>query len=159
MEELYTVLKFIGDGLPVIYFVALAIAISKYKVVNSTVICIALLFAMDSLMNVIRDPLLSLDSRETWYGTWIALDGAMVFLLYKTHSVLKVNLAKITNTVAWAYVVLAFVQTTRYMDRSFFDGTILNDWYYILVSAINISVAVLIVFSLFKEEKLVGLYI
>ena len=159
MEELYPIVFSIGDSFPMIFFLALVFAIYKYRVVNSTVICIALLFAMDSLMNILRGPLLALDSREVWYGTWIALDGLMVFMLYKSHSVLNVNLAKITNTVAWSYVVLAFIQTARYMDRSFFDGVILNDWYHLLINAVNISVAALVVLSLFKEEKPVGLYI
>ena len=159
MEELYPVIFSIDDSFPIIYFVGLAIAIYKYRVVNSTVLCLSLLFAMDSLMNIIRDPLLALDSREVWYGTWIILDGLMVFMLYKSHSLLKVNLAKIANTVAWAYVVLAFVQTLRYMDRAFLEGAILDDSYHLMISAINISVATLVMLSLFKEEKPVGLYI
>ncbi len=159
MEHLYSVFEYIDDSLSIVYFMALFVAVYRYRVVNSTVICIALLLAMEALMNFIREPLLSLNFREAWYGTWILLDGLMVFLLYKTHSVLKVNLAKITNTVAWAYVMLAFVQTTRYMDRVFLDGALLNDWYYLMINAINVSVAILVVLSLLKEEKPVGIYI
>lgn len=159
MRHLYEAFDYIANILPVTYFIALVIAVYQYRRVNSTVICIALLLAMESSMNIINEPLLSLNSREVWYGTWIALDGLMVFLLYRTHSVLKINLAKITNTVAWAYVVLAFVQTARYMDRSFLDGALLNDWYYLIINTINISVALLVVLSLFKEEKPVGIYI
>lgn len=159
MQHLYTAFEFIGDSYRVVYFTALVVAVYKYRVVNSTVICIALLLAMESLMNFIREPLLSLNSNEIWYGTWIALDGLMIVLLYQSHKVLKVNLAQLTNTVAWAYVVLAFVQAARYMDRSFFEGVILNDWYYLMINAISVSVALLVVLSLFKEEKTVGLYI
>lgn len=159
MEHLYSAFEYIDGSFPIVYFMILAIAICKYRAVNSTVICIVLLLAMESLMNFIREPLLSLDSREVWYGVWIALDGLMIFLLYKTHSILKVNLAEITNTVAWAYVVLAFVQTARYMDKAFLDGTVLNDGYYLMINTINVSVVLLVALSLFKEERPVGIYI
>ena len=159
MDALDQVLRALGDSFPVIYFFALAFAITKFKQVNSTVICIALLFAMESLMNIIREPLLSLDSREAWYGTWTLLHVVTVALLYKTHALLKVNLAKITNMVALANVSLACVQTMRYMERSLFNGAFFESWYYLSVSAINVSVALIVIYSVFKEEKPVGMYV
>ena len=161
MEALYSAFDSIGESLHIFYCLALLLAVYKYREVNSTIICITVLCVMELLMNQISNPLLLSGTLEIWYGAWILCYSATVYLLYKTHRVLKVNLAKLVNTVAFAHVVLSFTQAFRYVDRAFLGGEHLDMWYYLAINSLNISVALIVLFTLVreKEEKRVGLYI
>lgn len=161
VQELYTVLRAIESNILLVYFFALGFSVHRFRRINSTVLCIGLVFVLQSLMMLIRDPLLALQSREAWYGGWILFDVLTVFLLYKVHDILNVNLAKITNIVAFTYVVSAFIHTARYIERQHFGGEQLDAWYYIAVNTINISLAVIVLATAIKDkkEKLVGMYV
>lgn len=161
MELLYTIFDYLRDWLIIIYCVSFVVAVYKYKEINSTVIVVSLLFCLECISGYIQEPLLAVRSWEAWYGTWIALDAVFVLALYEAHKVLKVNLAKLANTVALAQIISTSVQVTRYMERCFFQGDRLDPWYYVTINSINVSVVIIVVFTLIreKEEKRVGLYI
>lgn len=161
MESLYSVLFAIGQNTLIAFFFALMIAVSRYRRINSTVLCIGLVFTFQSLMLLLRDPLLALNSREVWYGTWTLIDVLVVCSIYKSHQALKVNLARVSNAVALTYVVSAFIHTLRYIEREHFGGEYLDSWYYIAVNTINISLAIYVLGTVLrdKKEKLVGLYV
>lgn len=161
IQELYPILATIGSYNIVAYFFALSIAVYRFRRINSTVLCIGIVFMFQSLMLVIRDPLLALESREAWYGTWVVINCLIVSALYKSHKVLKVNLAKLTNTVALFHVILAFVQTARYMEREYLGGEFLDAWYYISIQTLNISLALVVLATAIKDkkEKRVGIYV
>ncbi len=160
MEVLYTIFDVMQDSLIIVYCIILMLAIYKFKEVNSSVICVAVLFCMECISDFIDGPLLS-SSWEIWYGAWVVYDILVVLTLYKAHKLLKINLAKITNAVAFAYVIKAWVHTFRYIERSFFGGEHLDTWYYLAINSINISIVIIVIFTLLKdkEEKRVGLYI
>lgn len=161
MESFYSLLFAIGQNTLIAYLFALAIAVYRFRRINSTILCVGLVFMMQSFMQLIYHPLLEAGSRELWYGVWTAIDVFTVYLFYKTHQALKVNLAHITNTVALTYVVSAFIHTLRYIEREHFGGEYLDSWYYIAVNTINISLAIYVLGTVLrdKKEKLVGLYV
>ena len=161
MKALYSTFEAISLWAGVVLFIALLIAVYRFRLINSTVICAGVTFMMYSLMHLIHKPLLTLESREIWYGTWVFLYGASVFLLYKSHDVLKVNLAKVTNKIAFTFCVGMFVQTARYMDREYFGGVYLEVFYPVAVNTVNISLAAILLVTTIKDkkEKLVGLYV
>lgn len=160
-QELYSVLFTIGSFNILSYFFALAITVYRFRKINSTVLCIGIVFMFQSLMLVIRDPLLALDSREAWYSTWVVINGFIVYALYKSHKVLEVNLAQITNRVALLHLMMVFVQIARYMEREYLGGEFLDAWYYIAVQAINISLSLVVLVTAIKDkkEKMVGIYV
>ena len=161
MDMLYTTLELLEDSLIIIYCFALMFAVYKFKEVNSSVICVAILFCMECIAGFIDEPLLSLNSWEVWYGAWILYDCLLVFFLYKTHKLLKVNLAKIINLVALSHVIKAWIHAFRYIERTFLDGQHLDTWYVVAISSINTTIAIIVIFTLLKdkEEKRVGIYI
>ena len=160
-EQLNSVLFSIGNNTLIAHFFALSIAVYRFRRINSTVLCLGLVFMLGSLMQLVYQPLLDLGSRELWYGTWVVSCAITVYLLYKVHEVLKVNLAKVTNVVAFTYVVSAFVHAIRYIEREHFGGQYLDAWYYIAINTINISLAVVLLVTAIKDkkEKLVGMYV
>lgn len=161
MTTLYGVFDSIGQSIHIVYCVALVIAVYKYREINSTVICIAVLCVMEQIMTWLSGPLFALNSWEAWYGGWIALNAILIVVLYEAHKVLKVNLAKLVNTVALAQIICASIQVIRYIERCFFQGDRLDPWYPVAINSVNVSVAIIVVFTLIreKEEKRVGLYI
>ncbi len=161
MESLYYVLDHIQRAVLSTYCIALVVAIYRFRVVNSTVICVSLLFAMEVFMDVIAEPLLDSASQELWYGTWTFLFVFIIYALYKMHDILKVNLAEITNRVAFVCWLMACVQTIRYIERQNFGGEYLDSWYYLSVNTINVYLAITVLWTVVKDkqEKQVGLYV
>lgn len=161
MSSFYSIFEIISEGTLVIYFFSLLIVVSRFRTINSTVVCILVVFMMESLMSLFEKPLLKFDSRELWYGTWIIMCTLTVFLLYQSHKVLKLNLAKVTNMVAFTYLVSTFIQIADYIDREHFSGNYLETFYPVAVHTINISLAAIILFTAIKhkKEKLVGWYV
>lgn len=161
MGLLYTIFDYVIDWYVFIYCICFMAAVVKYKEINSTLIVITLLFCVECISAHIQEPLLALGSWEAWYGGWVILNLATLVALYEVHSLLKVNLAKIANTVAVSQIVLALIQTYRYIERSFLGGEHLDPWYYIAVNSINVSLILIVMYTLAieKEEKRVGLYI
>lgn len=161
MTTLYGLFDSIGQSIHIVYCVALVIAVYKYREINSTVICIAVLCVMEQIMTWLSGPLFALNSWEAWYGGWIALNAIFIVVLYETHKVLKVNLAKLVNTVALAQIICASIQVIRYIERCFFQGERFDPWYSVAINSVNVSVAIIVVFTLIreKEERRVGLYI
>lgn len=142
-------------------FLALLIAICRFRVINSTVIASVVTLMSYSFMEVIHDPLLAVESREAWYGTWAILYGLSTWLLYKLHDVLKVNLAKVSNRVAFTFCAGMIMQIARYLDRQYFGGDYLEQIYPVAINTINISLPVILLVTALKDkkEKLVGLYV
>ncbi len=161
MKHLYPIFENLAVGSTFVMFLAFLIAVNRFRLINSTVICSGLALLMYSLMNIMREPLLLLESREAWYGTWTMMCGLSVYLLYKSHDVLKVNLAKVTNRVAFVFCISACVHTARYIDRQHFGGQYLETFYPLAINTINISLAIIILVTVLKDkkEKLVGLYV
>lgn len=161
MESLYSTFETISEWVGFVLFLALLIAVYRFRIINSTVICVSLTFMMYSLMHFINEPLLAFNSREVWYGSWVMINGVTVYLLYKAHDVLKVNLARVTNKVAFTYCVAACAHTARYIDRQHFGGEHLEVLYPLAINTINISLAAIILVTVMKDkkEKLVGLYV
>ena len=161
MQALYPIFETISLCAGIILFIALLIAVYRFRLINSTVICAGITFMMYSLMHLMHEPLLALESREAWYGSWAFIYGASVFLLYKSHQVLKVNVAKVTNRVAVTNCIAICIQTTRYLDRQYFGGVYLEMFYPVAVNTVNISLASVLLMTVVKDkkEKLVGLYV
>ena len=161
MEQLYTVLGYIERILFIAYSFALVISVFQFRVVNSTVICVSVLSAMQILMLLLQQPLLDSGSQELWYGAWTFINVFIIFCLYKIHELLKVNLAEITNKVAFACLLMACVQTIRYIERQNFGGEFLDSWYYLSVNTINVYLAITVLWTVVKDkqEKQVGLYV
>lgn len=161
MQPLYYAFESIAVGSLIGLFVALLIAIYRFRVINSTVLCAVITFMTYSLMEALNEPLLALESREAWYGTWAFLYGASALLLYKSHDILKVNLATVTNKVAFTLCVGMFTQIARYIDRQHFGGEYLEVFYPIAINTVNISLAAILLVTVIKDkkEKLVGLYV
>lgn len=161
MESIYTAIDYIENSLLIVYLLSFGIAVHRFRIINSTVICVGLLFIMEAIMNWLKAPLLEFNSREVWYGTWIFLYIATIVLLYKIHHVLKVNIISLTNTIAYTCLISAAIHAARYIEREHFGGEYLDTWYYLAVNTINISLALIILMTVVrhKKEKLVGLYV
>lgn len=161
MKPLYHTFDLIAIGSVFGLFIALLIAFYRFRVINSTVISTVVTLMSYSLMEVIHDPLLTTESREAWYGTWTFLYGISVWLLYKLHDLLKINLAKVTNKVAFTFCAGMFMQIARYLDRQYFGGEYLEQIYPIAINTINIALPTILLITVIKDkkEKLVGLYV
>lgn len=161
MESLYPAFSAVGEASLIVYFFALSVAVYRSRIINSTIICVGLVFIMQSLMRLIRDPLIEFGSREAWYGSWTVFYILTVYLLYKAHDVLEINLAKLTNRVAFTFCIGACVHTSRYIDRQYFGGVYLETFYPLAINTINVSLAAMVLITVIKDkkEKLVGLYV
>lgn len=161
MDTLYSTIALIEKSLLFLYLIIFAIAIYRFRIINSTVICTGLLFIMETVMNWIRSPLLELGSKEAWYGTWVFLYVLTIIVLYKTHHTLKINLSRMANIIAYTQLVSAGIHTIRYLEREHFGGEYLDAWYYLAVNSVNISLMLFVMFTVIKDkkEKLVGLYV
>lgn len=161
MDVLYELFDRLAEWYIIAYCLLFVAAICKYKEVNSTFVVIALLFCLECISVFIQKPLLEIGSWETWYGTWIFLNAFMIVGLYEVHSLLKVNLSRLVNTVALSQIALASIQAYRYIERSFLGADHLDVWYYVAVNSINFSIILVVLFTLVKEkeEKRVGIYI
>lgn len=161
MASLYATFELISEWSGIGLLLALLIAVHRFRVINSTVISVGITFIVYSLMEFINKPLLAIESREVWYGTWVIIDVFTVHSLYKAHDTLKVNIAKITNRVAFTFCFSAVIHTLRYIDRKYFAGEHLETLYPVAINTINISLAVMALTTVIKDkkEKLVGLYV
>ena len=161
MESLYPIYSAIGEASLIVYFFALIVVVHRYRLINSTIICIGLVFMMQSLMRLLREPLMEFGSREVWYGSWTIFYVLTAYMLYKTHDVLKVNLAQLTNRVAFTFCIGACIHTARYIDRQHFGGAYLDTFYPLAINTINVSLAAMVMITVAKDkkERLVGLYV
>jgi hypothetical protein len=84
-------------------------------------------------------------ARHVWYLTWVVFDTLTVFLIFYVHQRFTWQYSKLSQYITLCCVVLAILQTARFMDRVLFKTELLTSIYKYGVPSINIAVGAAIV--------------
>lgn len=134
-----------------INFVLLLIAILLEKKVSSLVISLLVLVLANGLMtslsplifDIARQP--DIGFKFVWYGGFALIDCLAVFLLYKFHLMLKQNVSLIANIVGLVFLILATLQTIRFVDRLVLELDWLASVYRLSIPLLNVGLIPVII--------------
>lgn len=126
-------------------FLLLAMALLFERKVSSFVIALIVLAVANGVMTALF-PLIyqyalqsGMLSKFLWYGSFATIDAIAVILLYKLHALLKQSVCSFSSMVGMLFVMMASLQSLRFVDRFIAGTDILHAVYQYAIPAINIS--------------------
>ena len=118
-----TTLFGLGKIVFIIYFLLFVMSVAIERKVSSTVIALMVLALANGSMTALTPLLYEIASlpelfyKFLWYAVFVLIDGIAIFLLFKFHSLLKQSVGRIANLIGVVFLLLASIQTLRFIDR------------------------------------------
>ncbi|MDX3774947.1 hypothetical protein QE250_12555 [Chromatiaceae bacterium AAb-1] len=143
-SSIESVLFDIGKLVFLVYFMLFLIAVFSEKKVSSAVIGLMVLAVANGMMTALTPVLYELSSRSgigykfVWYGSFTLIDCIAVFLLYKFHALLRQSVGRIASLIGQVFLLLASLQSIRFIDRFVIGYDVLQPFYQYLVPLINV---------------------
>ena len=150
-DTVEAVLFELGKSVFIAYFVLFVLSVAFERKVSSLVISLMVLAVANGAMTALTPLLYQLASspglvyKFLWYAVFVCIDGIAIFLLYKFHAMLRQNVSLIANVIGFAFLMLASIQSLRFVDRFVSNTELLQSLYQYGVPLINIMLAPLIV--------------
>lgn len=141
----------LGKSVFIAYFVLFVLSVALERKVSSLVISLMVLAVANGAMTALTPMLYQLASspgliyKFLWYAAFVCIDGIAIFLLYKFHAMLKQNVSLIANVIGFAFLMLASIQSLRFVDRFVSNTELLQSLYQYGVPLINIMLVPLII--------------
>ena len=118
-----TTLFGLGKIVFIIYFLMFVMSVAIERKVSSTVIALMVLAVANGAMTALTPMLYEVASspelfyKFLWYAVFALIDGIAIFLLFKFHNLLKQSVGRIANLIGFVFLLLASIQTLRFIDR------------------------------------------
>ncbi|NRQ42776.1 hypothetical protein HRH59_09460 [Rheinheimera sp. YQF-2] len=164
-SEIDAVLFSLDKIIFIAYFVLLILVMLFQRKVSSFVITLVVLSVANGAMTSLSPMLYQFSSQPgmaykfTWYASFALIDMLAVFLLYKFHYLLKQSVSFVANLTGMFFVMLATLQTFRFIDRFIFDAEVFQQIYRYGIPSLNIVQVSVVVISLIYEFKLSQRYL
>lgn len=140
-----------------ISFIGLLFAVKYLKESTSILIALATLVTSNAIMSIGTLLLVRIEDIETlrvaWYSFFSVVNTITVISMHYLHKLKCVQFDKFSITISLSFVVLCFLQVSRYLDRFVFHTNILDSFYTAGINAVNISIGVLVITVLIKKKS------
>lgn len=140
------------------YIFCFCVWISKNRSVNSFLLSFFVLVAFKGVMWAI-EPLIyaptgdrGLD-RFIWYFSFAFIEFLAVYTISYLHKIVSVKLNRDAVVIVVSFVLLMFMQFSRYLDRQIIGSDILGDVYKFGVPTINIMVLLYVLFAVVMQSN------
>ena len=107
----------------IVYFLLFVLSVAIERKVSSLVISLMVLAVANGAMTALTPLLFEVASlpelfyKFLWYAVFVLIDAIAIFLLFKFHSLLKQSVGRIANLIGVVFVLLASIQSLRFVDR------------------------------------------
>lgn len=153
----------------IIYFVLFVLSVVIERKVSSLVISLMVLALANGAMTALTPLLYEVASlpglfyKFLWYGAFVLIDGITIFLLFKFHSLLKQSVGRIANCIGVIFLLMATIQTLRFVDRFVSNTDYFQALYQYGVPLLNVAmVPAILLFWLLdykaNNKKLLAVY-
>ncbi len=158
-ENLYQLLKTMGDATSIVYIGIFLLAFFFEKRMSSATVTLLVLCLTNGIAILLLPDLLEIASRQgiynkfVWYGSWMILNLVSITLILKFHVTHKIRASKVAITVSFSYVLLTAIQAIDFIDRATLNNGFFAIAYQISIPTISIGLIPIICYFWLQDFR------